>query len=210
MTFTAPKPGGWAFGEVLASSEMNDFNTDHPNAVDGAAGGTYAPSSAITVGGSGLTTTGTLTATGAVAFSGASSFSWPNEAAYYTVSGSAVAIGGTLTLTQVHAGSGYTLSSNQVEVPTAGKYLVGISIQSTVNNAANPTEFAYDVERGGSGVVKAQGQRFSATTTQEMQVSATGIIDITTPASEKFDVSNQSNGQASLVYYSRLSLLRVA
>jgi hypothetical protein len=51
MSFTSPKPGGWAFGEILTSAQMNTFNTDHPNAIDGLDGGSYDPTSALLIGG---------------------------------------------------------------------------------------------------------------------------------------------------------------
>lgn len=55
--FAPLKVGGWAFGEILTSAQMNQLNTDFPFALNGRDGGSYAPSSAIVIGGSGLSVT---------------------------------------------------------------------------------------------------------------------------------------------------------
>jgi len=52
---------------TIPGSILNDWKAQWPNAVDGASGGTYAPSSAITIGGSGLALTGPTNRTGAAA-----------------------------------------------------------------------------------------------------------------------------------------------
>lgn len=41
MSFTKVKPAGWTTGERLTSTQMNDLDTDHANAVDGVGAGTY-------------------------------------------------------------------------------------------------------------------------------------------------------------------------
>ena len=53
MTLTDPTGGvGYAFGEVLPSSHMTTIATQQPDALDGAAGGSYTPTAAIDIGGS--------------------------------------------------------------------------------------------------------------------------------------------------------------
>lgn len=47
MSFSRANPLGWALYEVLTSAQMNALDIDHANAIDGAAGGTYAPTSKI-------------------------------------------------------------------------------------------------------------------------------------------------------------------
>jgi len=47
MSFTRANPLGWALYEALTSTQMNALDVDHANAIDGAAGGNYAPSSTI-------------------------------------------------------------------------------------------------------------------------------------------------------------------
>jgi hypothetical protein len=77
MTFNPWKAGGWGFGEVLTSAQMNQGNTDFVFAVDGRNGGTYTPTAAIVVngtglqvGGSGLAVTGTSYLSGVINASG--------------------------------------------------------------------------------------------------------------------------------------------
>lgn len=62
MAFTLTKPSGWAFGELLTSTQMEDIDAKTADAIDGVGGGTYSPSSAINVGGKGLNVTGPFSA----------------------------------------------------------------------------------------------------------------------------------------------------
>lgn len=59
MAFTRVKSSGWAFGEKLTSAQMNQLDLDHSRSADIFAGGVYAPSAALDIGGSGLKLTGT-------------------------------------------------------------------------------------------------------------------------------------------------------
>src|SRR5690606_24096154 len=54
MTFTRAKPGGWQAGERLTSGQANHIDEQLPKAIDGNAGGSYAPSSPILIGGAGI------------------------------------------------------------------------------------------------------------------------------------------------------------
>jgi len=49
MTFSRVKPLGWAWGETLASADMNSLDLDHSRALDGHAGGAYNPTAAIVI-----------------------------------------------------------------------------------------------------------------------------------------------------------------
>lgn len=55
MTFSLVKPGGWAFGELLTSAQMNALDTDHANAVDGNQGGSYSLAAPLSIGGDEVT-----------------------------------------------------------------------------------------------------------------------------------------------------------
>lgn len=62
MSFTRTRaPGFWTFNSVVAPSEFEHID-DYYKAIDGAAGGAYAPSALLTIGGAGLSVTGPLTA----------------------------------------------------------------------------------------------------------------------------------------------------
>jgi hypothetical protein len=54
MSFTRANVAGWANGERLTSTQMNQLDLDHSYAIDGNAGGTYTPSAAIIINGSGI------------------------------------------------------------------------------------------------------------------------------------------------------------
>src|SRR3954462_6718911 len=63
------KLGGWAFGELLTSAQMEALDASQAQAIDGVGGGTYTPSVKIIINGQGLqvnnlTVTGLLTLTG--------------------------------------------------------------------------------------------------------------------------------------------------
>src|SRR6478609_6160079 len=47
--FSPLKSGGWAYGEILTSAQMNQANEDLPFALDGRSGGGYTPSGNLTV-----------------------------------------------------------------------------------------------------------------------------------------------------------------
>jgi hypothetical protein len=49
MTFPRANPGGWALYEVLTSAQANAIDINVSNALDGAAGGDYSPSSPLKV-----------------------------------------------------------------------------------------------------------------------------------------------------------------
>lgn len=49
MTFSPFKAGGYAYGEILTSAQMNQANADLPFALDGRAGGAYEPSNDLDI-----------------------------------------------------------------------------------------------------------------------------------------------------------------
>lgn len=72
MTLVRAKPSGFGFHDKLTSAQIETIDSQIPDAVDGAGGGTYAPSSAITIGGSGLIMSGGFTSLGVAQFLGSS------------------------------------------------------------------------------------------------------------------------------------------
>jgi hypothetical protein len=94
MTLVNPKPLGWAFGEILTSSQMNSIATQLPYALDGLNGGTYTLTSPLAIGGSGVTVSAGLTAptvTGNTAFSNNVSISGQFNAVDVLAAGQVVA-----------------------------------------------------------------------------------------------------------------------
>ena len=74
MSFVRGQPLNWGFLEKLTSAQMNTTDAQWPSAVDGTGGGTYAPSTQIILGGSGLKTTGVFVADGTGTFNAAVTF----------------------------------------------------------------------------------------------------------------------------------------
>src|SRR5262249_45801686 len=71
VTFARTRsPGQWFTGYVPVSSDFEDIDDKTSKAIDGFAGGAYAPTGLITIGGSGLTATGPFAASGTASFSG--------------------------------------------------------------------------------------------------------------------------------------------
>jgi hypothetical protein len=69
MTTGLTRPGGWAFGELLTSAQVEALDASQARGVDGTGGGTYTPSVKIIINGQGLqvnslTVTGTLSLLG--------------------------------------------------------------------------------------------------------------------------------------------------
>ncbi len=64
MTFARGNALDWGFNEKLTSAQMNATDAQWPDALDGAAGGVYAPSSVIQIGGLGIGITGPADFTG--------------------------------------------------------------------------------------------------------------------------------------------------
>jgi hypothetical protein len=175
MSFTRVKPASWIDGEVLTATQMNALDTNQSRAVDGNAGGTYTPSAAIIVNGSGLD---------GVSFIGAQ----------YTPTAASLAIDGKFTLAASMVKGGFALASNEIEVPAAGLYAVSISTHVSVNNATNPTRARINLVTGASPTERLWwfGTRFSTDTAGIFQVNGTGLVNITTPSTEKLWLENAS------------------
>lgn len=75
MSFARQRlPGKWLSGSIIAQAELETWDTSISNALDGAAGGTWAPSSAITIGGLGINITGPAGFQGTSTFNGQANF----------------------------------------------------------------------------------------------------------------------------------------
>jgi hypothetical protein len=112
--------------------------------------------------------------------------------AQYFVTASAVANGVTLTLAADLVSGSFTLASNQVQVPTAGKYLVIVEFYDmTSSDTANPKELKVQLQAGGA-LIEAIATRFSATAGHRVSASISFFVNITTPASQKVTLVNTS------------------
>lgn len=185
--FTSPKLGGWAFGELLTSAQMNQFNTDHPNAIDGVGGGTYALTAPLILNGDDVTIGDNLIVSGTITGPTISSKVTAGSARY-TISGSAITNGNVFTLASVFADTGYVLASNTVQVPAVGRYLVTCVARLRNSDTTNPLQLNVTVREGGVAQIRIGGTRFSATAADEVIASGSYVADIAVPASEVIDV----------------------
>lgn len=92
-------------------------------------------------------------------------------------------------LTELYHNGGFTLASDQVQVPAAGMYRVEFSGRVVNAGTSNPQDFVVGISIDGSTVgVPAHGTRFSASAADIVGVSCVGFFVIGTPATEKFSV----------------------
>lgn len=184
MTFSRVKPSGWATGERLTSTQMNNLDIDHARAVDGNAGGSYTPSSAIVIGGSGLQVGGVGTG---VAERLLALEDPPFLRA--TLTGSGLSSDAKLTPAEEISKGTWSIASNDVQVPQAGWYLVTVNCLLTSTNTANPyLGQAYVSQAGSGGIVQIRTIRWSATNTDAFPASFSGLAKITTPSTEKLSI----------------------
>jgi len=137
MSFLPLKAGGWAFGEVLTSAQMNQLNTDFPFAIDGRSGGTYTPSGDIRLNSIILSASGQISGTSL----NSSDFAFVSGVAtlgFANIPGGADIVNG-LTVDNIVASgtfSGLSISlagsMNAVLDVTAGRRLIGKHVNADV------------------------------------------------------------------------------
>ncbi len=103
--------------------------------------------------------------------------------------------GATFPLTLVNQFGGFSLASDAITVPAAGKYRVtwgGLTISS---DATNPTLHAVNLYKGGASEhMTAWTWRYSTGTTQDVNVRGEGVCDVTTPGSQAFSLVSGTTG----------------
>lgn len=136
MSFTGLPGRGtlisWALGTVVAPSEFFWFESCIVNAIDGGAGGAYAPSAAIVVGGAGMQFTGLLSisATGSVSISaGSGTFTCSRAATFAGISATSLFCNGDASFQN---GTLYVASSGVLHVDGPTELAGGVSISGSV------------------------------------------------------------------------------
>lgn len=82
-------------------------------------------------------------------------------------------------------GTGWSLASNVVTVPAAGKYRIAFMGAVDCFTSSNPQTISVSVLAGGSGIrCTAQPLRFSGTATDVIAISAETIANIVTPGTQ--------------------------
>ena len=197
MTFDPFKPGNYVEGERLLHTEANQINEDIPYALDGRDGGSYTPSAAIQIGGSGIecsvapsTGNDVVNKTALDAAVASAIANAENLSASYEVSGTAVSLGLRGTLTEEYADAGFTVSSNDITVPANGIYLVsGVFLLQETVDTGNPYAVGVKIERDTTNFLTLQANRWSATTSHTVHVSGSVAIDITDYATQVIRVT---------------------
>lgn len=195
MTFDPIKPGGFSEGERLTHDHVNAINTDLPNAIDGAAGGTYAPSAAISIGAAGLIVAETpltsLHATSKVYVDSLASLRLRAQAAWFVVTGSA-ADGNPLTLTKSgEIGGSFSVDTNQAVVPAAATYLALLKAELSAADSTDDLFFGAQLDITGSGTIvggRACDYRRSTVQADTISVSTLAVVTITNPTTDKIRV----------------------
>lgn len=200
MTLTNPKPLGWSNGEVFSSTQASAIGNQLPYAVDGNAGGTYAPTDPIILGGDGLTVTGPLVISGTCA-------RIENlAAAAYSVT--ATSTTGICTLASLYAPTGYSLASNEITLPGNGWYEATLTCQMTCALTANPQRIGLSLVHSTS-VLLAENLRFSATAADTVLISGVSTFQITDYTTQKLSLlMSAANTQSVDGTVSRLLLRR--
>lgn len=203
MTLTNPKPLGFAYGEILTSAHVNSAFAQLPYALDGNAGGTYAPSAPLIINGSGLQVGG----------SGFTSEATASRVCRVSLTGTNVASAAKFDIASVINDAGYTIDTgaDTIAVPTTGLYLYAWTMLVTNDDATNPRRCDFIVDLNGSEVARVTGIRYSATVGDTISVSGTGVIEVT-DVSHLVSLKSQVSGLTSVVAANttRFNLVRVA
>ena len=93
MTFPKYKPSGWSKGQVIPAAALNQWDTQFTQALDGGAGGTFNPSSALIIGGAGITMSGPFTMNETTALGSAAALSGANGTNISLATGCIVTLG---------------------------------------------------------------------------------------------------------------------
>jgi len=103
-------------------------------------------------------------------------------------------------LTQQLTDPGFSLvGGTAIEVPQPGRYLVAWRASLATTDSGSVVTLSMPIRVGGSEVTRAVGSRFSATTTHHAHVSASAIVQITDPESERIDFTLVGVGTVSAV-----------
>lgn len=114
MSFSLVNPLGWNTGDVLTEDQINDLDTDHANAVDGAGGGTYTLTAPLVFKGDNIEIDEDLTVGGDLDVDGVTTVKGflADPAAIFEVSGNDVTISALVSVT----GATCTLGSSTTSI----------------------------------------------------------------------------------------------
>jgi hypothetical protein len=112
--------------------------------------------------------------------------------AQYEITGTAP-VGGDFDFSAVLTRGSWSLpTSDTIQVPSAGLYMVTVSGAFTSTDAANPTPLELMLMRNAGASYQMRAQRFSTGTSDYVRIGGTFLISITTPASHTLNLRNDS------------------
>lgn len=125
----------------------------------------------------------------------------------YLAQGTSLAFGAKLALSDPVGTPGFSLASDEVELPFAGIYEFSLSGSATSDDTANPKQIAIALQIAGTPVMSGGGWRFSANTSHDVLCTVVGAFEITDPATQKVsvvaDATNGLTGAAHLIIRQR-------
>ncbi len=111
---------------------------------------------------------------------------------YFTASSSAAAATMPIQTKLLYPGGTWTLSSNQVTVPSAGVYRVNYRAMVALDTGASPAQGIIYARVGSTNLIRGYGERFNGTNSSNFSVAGHGLIPITDPATQKIFFTNGS------------------
>ncbi len=113
------------------------------------------------------------------------------SSARYTPSGAGVATGAKFTLALVErSDTGYSLASDEVQVPAAGWYRISVSALVANSDLTNPLAICARLKVGATTVLDAFGMRFTGSAGDPAACSGSVDVQITTPSTQKITLVN--------------------
>src|SRR5690606_27046015 len=102
---------------------------------------------------------------------------------------------GPIALTEAFETGGYTLvSGNSVRVPAAGQYLISAHVRRQSDGQENPLLLSAAVGVASGGAASGGVHRWSATTSIEIIVAASAVVNVTDPATQLVQVFISGGG----------------
>ncbi len=135
------------------------------------------------------------------------------HAARYTLSGSGIAQAAKYALTLAErSNTGYALASDEITVPEAGWYSIALTLALANSDTNDPTPITVSVMAGAVDVADGFANRFTASAGEAVGVSASAIVSISNPSTQKIKVIEATGtGTGTVaVRQNALSITRVA
>ena len=209
MSFTRVKPLGWALFELLTSGQMNQLDIDHANALDAAAGGTYAPTGDITLSGANggrllLTSGNFLTLTNStLSTAGSGTANFNGSGGLTTGAACPATFAGTTAFNNTNTFTG-TVAFNHANYPTLSSRTVTRAIAHHIDGSSNPAKWSVGYA---SGVTDPCLKQIATDSLDHVDIIIPNVIDGATLAS--VSMYRKASATVSMVTAATAEVLRV-